>query len=149
MRTVREAARTTMLAEGARLLPARDPPPAFDPANPTLRVMPAGQAAPAAPRTESPIVDGGGRVAYDPTRPDLREGHPGPAAVPSTAAAAPVLPPAVPMLPPTAPVLPLAAPRAPSYGSGAAPCCSGASPCCSGAPTCCSGAPSCPGVTGV
>ena len=113
MRTVREAARITMIAENARLLPARDPPPAFDSANPALRVVPAGRAATAAPRTEPPIVDGGDRVAYDPARPGLQEGHPGPAAVPSPAAAAAVLPPAAPALPLTTPALPPAAPVLP------------------------------------
>eukprot|EP00904_Undaria_pinnatifida_P013946 jgi/Undpi1/9682/HiC_scaffold_27.g12138.m1 len=44
MRTVREAARATMIAENARLLPSRDPPPAFDPANPWC-----GRAAPLPP----------------------------------------------------------------------------------------------------
>ena len=113
MRTVREAPCTAMLAEGARLLSARDPPPAFDTANPTLRVVSAGRAASAAPRTEPPIMDGGGRVAYDLARPGLQEGRPGPAAVPSTATDAAGLPPAAPVLPPSAPVLPRAAPVLP------------------------------------
>ena len=73
-------------------------------------MVPVGRAVPAAPRTKPTTSDGAGRVAYNPARPGLQDGHPGPAAVAYPATAAAVLPPAAPLLPPTTPTLPPAAP---------------------------------------
>ena len=132
MRTVRETAQTTTIAENARLPPSRDPPLAFDRANQALRMVPVGRAVPAAPRTKPTTSDGAGRVAYNPARPGLQDGHPGPAAVPYPAAAAAVLPPAAPLLPPTTPTSSCGS-GASSRRAGAPSCRSGASPCCSAA----------------
>lgn len=105
VRSVREAVRATMMAEDARLLPSRDPLPAFDPKNPGLRVVQAGPVTSAAPATEPVCRNGAGRLTYDPAFSGLQDSWPRPAVPP-----APVLPPALIFPPalvfPVAPELP-------------------------------------------
>ena len=65
--------------DSPQFLPSRDPPPAVDPENSGVTVVPTGRAAPAAPSTSWTVADGGGRLAYDPARLGLQEGQRGPA----------------------------------------------------------------------